>query len=338
MGRILACCLERFQTLPAVADRPSKGNAVDGRDAGEPMRLWAGMGRVLATSSTVALLALCGLLFASRIMVTKAALGAGAQPFQLGLIGNAGAGLCLLPWLLASGQGLPRGWRAGALFVVLGVVSVAVPTVLSNLVVQRVGPAYAATVYALSPLLTMSFAAGFGVERMFPRRALGIGLGFVGMLTLVWQQVAAIDLGQPAWVVIGLAIPACAALGNIIRSAFWPAGASALAFSCGTLFTASLTLGLLAPLFEDPRGWRWADPPMLGWTLLLVAASAVSYLMNFRLQRIGGPVVFSQLGYWGTGFGVLLSALLFGDVLTALSVLGLGLIVWGGLLARRPPG
>lgn len=292
---------------------------------------WAGV-----AASAFALLALCGFLFASRIMVAKAALGVGAHPFQLGVVGNAGAGLCLLPWLLASGQAIPLGRRSLILYGVLGVVSVAIPTVLSHVVVQKVGPAYAATVYALSPLLTMSFAAGLGVERMFPRRFAGILLGFVGMVTLVQQELAHLDLGQPLWVMIGLAVPACAALGNIIRSACWPAGSSALAFSCGTLFTSSLAVAVLAPVFDAPGEWRFADPPLLAWLLVLIAVSALSYVLNFRLQQIGGPVVFSQIGYWGTGFGVLLAAVLFGDVLTPLSLLGLGLIVWGGLLARRP--
>ena len=63
--------------------------------------------------------------------------------------------------------------------------------------------------------------------------------------------------------------------------------------------------------------------------------SALSQVMNFRLQQIAGPVVFSQIGYWGTGFGVLLAAMLFGDVLTALSLAGLACIIVGGVLANR---
>lgn len=67
----------------------------------------------------------------------------------------------------------------------------------------------------------------------------------------------------------------------------------------------------------------------------MIAVSAISYVLNFQLQKIAGPVVFSQIGYWGTGFGVLLAALLFGDVLTALSLIGLAAIICGGVIARR---
>jgi len=287
------------------------------------------------TASPIALLGLCGFLFASRIMMSKMALAAGIQPFQLGVFGNLGAGLCLLPWLAAARQRIPMEPEHLTLYAVLGLVSFAVPTVLSYFVVERVGPAYTSIVYCLSPLLTMTFAAGLGMERMFLRRFIGIVLGFLGMVALVRQQILQIDIGQPVWVVIGLAIPVCAASGNIIRSAWWPKGTSALAFSCGASLSSGVMVALMAPVFEAPLEWRFADPGILSWIAALSAMSALSQVMNFRLQQIAGPVVFSQIGYWGTGFGVLLAALLFGDVLTALSFAGLVGIIGGGVLANR---
>lgn len=281
------------------------------------------------------LLCLCGFMFASRIMISKAALSAGADPFQLGIVGNLGAGLLLSGWLAARGETLSSACRTPLLYLVLGIVSVALPTILSFYIVERVGPAYTATVYSLSPILTMSFAAGFGIERMTARRSAGIVIGLLGMMALVQQQLAAIDFAQPVWVVVGLLIPACTATGNIIRSAFWPAGASALAFACATLFTSSLVMTILSPLFGSAGQWRFADPVLGLWLAGFVLVSALSYVLNFRLQKVAGSVVFSQIGYWGTGFGVLLAALLFGDVLTAPSLIGLAAIVFGGVLANR---
>ncbi|MBB4039071.1 drug/metabolite transporter (DMT)-like permease [Microvirga flocculans] len=288
----------------------------------------------VATESAIALLGICGLLFASRIMMSKMALSAGIQPFQLGAFANLGAGLCLLPWLVVTRQRIPMAPEHLALYGILGIVSFAVPTVLSYFVVDRVGPAYTSIVYCLSPLLTMSFAAGIGFERMFLRRFLGIVLGFVGMIALVQQQILKIDVDQPLWVALGLVIPVCAASGNIVRSAWWPKGTSALAFSCGASFSSAVLVALMAPAFEAPQNWQF-DAPAVSWILTMAAMSAASQLMNFRLQQIAGPVVFSQIGYWGTGFGVLLAALLFGDVLTASSFAGLVCIMGGGILANR---
>lgn len=127
------------------------------------------------------LLGVCGFVFASKIMISKAALDAGADPFQLGVVGNLGAGLLLSVWLFAWREAISLERRNVALYLALGIVSVALPTVLSFFVVERVGPAYAATVYSLSPVLTMSFAAGFGIERMMVQRSAGIAIGLLGM-------------------------------------------------------------------------------------------------------------------------------------------------------------
>jgi len=287
------------------------------------------------TALQLLLLVMSSFALASKIMIAKAALTSGVQPFQLGLFVNLGAGLCLLAWVIAAGQKIPLERRHVILYVVLGMVSFAFPTVLSYAVVERVGPAFTSTVYSLSPLLTMIFAASVGIERMFLRRLAGIVLGFLGMLMLVQQQFSQIDVGQPMWVLLGLTIPACAAIGNIVRTAYWPKGTSALAFSCATLLTSSLLVAALAPVFEAPLEWRFADPGIIFWTTCLIGVSALSFVLNFRLQEVAGPVVFSQIGYWGTGFGVLLAAALFGDVLTALSLIGLVGIICGGVLANR---
>ena len=282
----------------------------------------------------LALLMVCGFVFAARIMVSKAALDAGADPFQLGSVGNLVAGTILACWLVARGEAVSLVRRSVLLYFALGILSVALPTVLSFYVVQRVGPAYTSTVYALSPVLTMSFAAGFGIERMTVQRSVGIAVGLLGMSMLVQQQLA-IDFGQTVWVVTGLSIPACVAMGNVVRSAFWPKGASALAFACAILFTSSAVVAVLSPLFGSPGQWRFADPGLGLWLGAFALMTALSFVLNYRLQHVAGPVFFSQIGYWGTGFGILLAAILFGDVLTSLSLLGLAAIIAGGVLANR---
>ena len=271
----------------------------------------------------------------TKIMVSKVALDAGSDPFQLGVVGNLGAALLLSIWLVVRREGISLQLSNVMLYLALGIISVALPTLLSFLVVDRVGPAYTATVYSLSPLLTMGFAAGSGIERMTSERSTGIGIGLLGMIALVQQQLASIDFSQPEWVAIGLLIPACAALGNIIRTLCWPKGASPLAFACATLFTSSLIMAVLSPMLANPGQWLFYDPGTLIWLGGFVMVSALSYVLNFRLQDIAGPVVFSQIGYWGTGFGVLLAAILFGDVLTTLSLTGLAAIIGGGILANR---
>lgn len=101
--------------------------------------------------------------------------------------------------------------------------------------------------------------------------------------------------------------------------------------ACGFIFAAWIMVSKAAL----DGGGRIQNPGTLIWLGGFVLMSALSYVLNFRLQGIAGPVVFSQIGYWGIGFGVLLAAILFRDVLTALSLAGLSAIVCGGVLANQ---
>lgn len=91
------------------------------------------------------------------------------------------------------------------------------------------------------------------------------------------------------------------AIGNVIRSKSWPAGTSALAFADATLLTSSVLVLCMAPLFEDPRTWEFSLPVLWGWIALMIAVSALSCVLNCRIQKVATTVVFSHIGYWGTG-------------------------------------
>ena len=137
------------------------------------------------------------------------------------------------------------------------------------------------------------------------------------------------------WVLLGLTVPLAAASGNIIRTAFWPSGASPLSFATATLLISSVLLALVGPLIESPATWSISGEGQVFWLVVLIGVSALSYLLNYTFQKIAGPVMFSQIGYWGTGFGVILAAMLFGDVLRVTSLIGVVAIIAGGLLANR---
>jgi drug/metabolite transporter (DMT)-like permease len=94
-------------------------------------------------------------------------------------------------------------------------------------------------------------------------------------------------------------------------------------------------MAVLSPVFASPSQWRFDEPAVACWLGGFAIVSALSYVLNFRLQSIAGPVVFSQIGYWGTGFGIVLAAVLFGDVLTMLSLVGLAAMIIGGVFANR---
>ena len=88
------------------------------------------------------LLVACSFVLASKIMIAQAAISSGLKPFQLAILGNLGAAFILLAFARATGQAISWERRHLALYVVLGLVSFAVPTVVTYTIVDPVGPAY----------------------------------------------------------------------------------------------------------------------------------------------------------------------------------------------------
>lgn len=281
-----------------------------------------------SSSGAFALLIICGFLFAVKIAISKLALDAGMQPLQLGILGNFASALFLLPILILRKERIAFERQHNALYIALGLISFTLPTVISFLVVTKVGAGYTASVYSLSPLITMSLAAIFGLERLFLRRVIALLLALGCVSVLLRQQYALVDFSQHVWILIGLIIPLCAASGNIIRSAFWPKGSSALSFSFATLITSAAMMMPLTLFFEDASSWQFSGYELLNYFWLFSVISSLSFVLNYRLQAMAGPVFFSQIGSLATGFGVFLGAVLFGESVTILMILALfGIVI-----------
>ena len=287
-----------------------------------------------STKGAFPLLILCGALFALKIILSKAALQAGMQVLQLGILGNLLAAACLLPLVLYRREVIAFGRQHMALYVALGLVTFALPTIISNLVVTRVGAGYTASVYCLSPLMTMGLAAIFGLEKLFLRRVIAIIFVLTCVVILLQQQFLLIQFDQRIWILIGLSIPICAASGNIIRSAFWPKGMSPLGFSFVTLIISALMMIPLLPLMEDVSTWRFFERDTLLALIGFAAVTSLSFVYNFKLQALAGAVFFSQVGSVGTGFGVLMGALFFDETVTLIMVIALIGIVVGSQAAK----
>lgn len=287
-------------------------------------------------SRPMPLLVSVGFLLTVIIMISKVAVSSGIRPLELGLAGSLGAGIILF-CVVAVRSDLPSWSRSRLLlYFILGIVSFGFPNVITFLVVQHAGPAYGATVYALSPLFTFIIAASFGVERLSLSRFIGILTGLIGASLVLSQKVVGSDVsGGIFWALLGLTIPASLATGNVLRTAFWPKGASPASFASATLLVSALQLIIVAFIIDDPTSWGGKTSGDILLIAALIVASAVMYLLLFRLQHIAGAVFLSQIGYWATGFGVIFSFLLFGDLISLFSIGGIILIIAGSVLVRK---
>jgi drug/metabolite transporter (DMT)-like permease len=279
----------------------------------------------------VVLLLLVGCLLAISINVAKAASAAGASPLLTAFAATGGAGLVLLARAALSREVISLQPGRLAFYMGAGALSYAFPNALVFAAASHVGSGYAAILHAFVPGLTYVVALAWGLDRLSGIRSLGVAFGLIGALVVIVARLGFSAPEQTFWVLLALAAPVSIALGNVVRSRFWPAGATPGALAPALLLAAGLQLGIA--LLMQPTA---ASPPVGSVRLLLFQAlvSAIFYHLYFRLQHLAGPVYLSQIGYVAAGFGLPLAAFLFDERITLPMLGGVTFVALGVLLVK----
>lgn len=286
-------------------------------------------------------LALLSVLWGGAYLFMRAAVPAfGAGPMVALRLGIAAALLAPLLALRGRAGALRTHWRA---LCVQGLLYTALPFVLLGYAAAALTAAQAAVLAATSPLFTAVIAHFAGGERMTRGGALGLLVGFAGVVILVWGRLS-FDVGGIGPAV--LAVLGAASLwgfgGNYTRRRL--NGVDPLVTSAGSLFVAALMLAPAAvaawpPL---PPGLRaWAEVVFLG-----VASTGIGFLMYFRLLRNIGPVRAISVTFLNPLVAMVSGALYLGEAVTlqllagcAVILLGTALtlgLIGGGRTADRP--
>lgn len=285
----------------------------------------------------VLLLLATGGVFGALFPLGKLAAQAQVHPLAWALSLMLGGGAILTSLVLAGGERLPATRRHLRYYAVAGLLSTALPNLILFTVIPHLGAGLSSVVYTLPPILTLALAALFGIERPGLRRSIGIGVGFVGAALIVGPRGSLPSPGMYGWMALALLIPASVALGNVYRTKAWPAGASPLALSAGTLLSGALWIALaIAATGHFGEVATLSRAPVLA--AVQAAFNALQFLMFMRLQQAAGPVYVSQVGYVGTAVGLASGALVFGETYTIWVWAACAVIVAGVLIvnsARR---
>lgn len=187
-------------------------------------------------------------------------------------------------------------------------------------------------VVGLQPLLT-ALGAGYVLgEKVLPRQWLGLVLGFGGVALVVSSKFAQADnLGAmliPALVAL-LAITAGTLYQKRFCSKFDLRTGSVIQF----VPTAILT-GLVVWL-SDSYHIQWTGDFYfaLAWLVLVLSVGAIS-LLNVLIRQ-GSAVNVASLFYLVPASTALIAALMFGETLTGLALVGMALAIGGVYLARQ---
>jgi drug/metabolite transporter (DMT)-like permease len=280
-------------------------------------------------AKATALLVANGAVIATNTILARGAAGAGVAPLLYAFASAFGAALALGAFRATRGPvSIPsRVARYGA---IAGLVSVAVPQALIYSASAYVSAGIASLAYAFPTPLTFALAALFGLERATPGRAVGIALAFAGAVLLALSRTTGLS-GDALWVGLAMLAPIAIAGGNIYRPRYWPPGAEPLDLAVAMSGGGALWL-LLALLVTG--GLALPSPTGAGYLALAALVATGGNVMYFELQRTGGIVSFSQIGYVGAVLGLLGGVALLGERYAALTWIAAGVIAVGVALSE----
>lgn len=262
------------------------------------------------------------------------------SPIQITLGRMATGAAPLLVILLLRGGRLPTSPRLWGHVFVAALLLNTVPFTLFGYAAQLIPSALMGIVNASTPLFGVVFSMMLLTDERPDRdRVLGLGIGFLGVLTVfgVWNslgEVAVSDRDSVLGMLFVVGATACYGIGTPYMRRF-VAGSShgALELSTLQLLLGSVPLVVLVPLFTDvPTGVTWqvvASVSVLG-----ALGTGVAYLLQYAIVRGAGATVATTVTYVAPVVAIAAGVVLMGETLSWNQPLGAVVIIIGAALCQ----
>ncbi len=238
----------------------------------------------------------------------------------------------VLSWLALSGRRLAvSNWRG--LLARSGIMATALMIYFGALGFLPVAQAAAGLFTAPIWVLILSVAV-FGL-RIGPVRIAAVLIGFAGVVMVLSPNPDAIE----PLVFVPILGGAFYAMGAIATRE-WCATETALVVALGS-FTAQGLWGLVGIAAIEAlgpgdgflaQGWVWPDGEVFAWCVVQAAGSLLAVVCLTRGYQLAEASLVSVFEYSVLGFSALFGLMLWGDALSPVSLLGLGLIAGAGSL------
>lgn len=235
-------------------------------------------------------------------------------------------------WVLARGQVLPRGLRAWRGFAVMGFFNSALPFTLIVWGQNHIDSGLAAILNASTAIFGVVVASMvFADERLTPRRVVGVTVGFAGVVLAIGPEALAhLDLTSLAQLAVLAASVSYAIAGSYSRVRI--RGLAPEVAAAGMLTCASLWVLPAALLRDGMPTLAWSAETWAGMLFLAVIASAVAYILNYRILALAGAGNLSLVTLLLTPVAIVLGWVVYDEALGWRALAGFGLLAMGLLV------
>ncbi|MEU0579577.1 DMT family transporter [Streptomyces griseoincarnatus] len=261
----------------------------------------------------------------------------GYAPFQVTL-GRLAFGTAVLAVAMAvRREGLPRGARTWMHLAVAGFLLNALPFSLFAFAELTIPSTLAGICNATSPLWGMALSlVALREDRPTRVRVAGLGLGFLGVLTVLgaWQGFHGLDArGTALALLASLSYP----VGWIyVRRTLAGSSASHLSLTGGQLLLATVQLAVVTPLFTSAPS-SLAVGPLLAIAALGTLGTGLAVLVQYGIVAEVGPTTGQMVTYFVPVIAAAAGILLLGETLTWSTPVGAAVVLAGAALTQVKP-
>ncbi|TSB26145.1 DMT family transporter [Streptomyces benahoarensis] len=261
----------------------------------------------------------------------------GFAPLQVTLGRVACGATVLLVVLAVKRQRLPRSARTWAHLAVAALFLNALPFSLFAFAELTIPSTLAGICNATSPLWGMALSVvALSEDRPTRRRVAGLGVGFLGVLTVLgaWQGFTGTDLTGTA---MALGASLCYPIGWIyVRRTLGGSQDSHLSVSSAQLLLATAQLAVVTPLFTSaPTAFPvW---PVLSVIALGTLGTGIAFLLQYGLVAEIGPTTAQMVTYFIPVIATAAGVALLGEQLSWNTPVGALIVLAGAALTQSKP-
>jgi drug/metabolite transporter (DMT)-like permease len=245
--------------------------------------------------------------------------------------------LAALSW--GRGIPLPRGGRTHAGLLALGFLNFVVNYGAVYWGEQYVSSGLTAVLFATYPLFVLLIAhATIGSERITPRKAVGVLLGFAGVFVIFRSDLALADPRAALAAAVILVSPVASALTSVgIKK--WGHDLHPYTLTALPMAYGAVALTAIGLTFEDARAIEWTLAAVGSLAFLSLFGSVIAFVLYYRLLKVVSVSLLALVSYAFPIVAVVLGWLVLGERLAGSTLLGAAAVLAGIAIAtwrRRP--